>query len=72
MILRKTTNKGNRVVKTMKLTEKGQQIMDLYADKMKNDLNNFLVSFDQQELKILEKVLKEISAKISERANIQI
>lgn len=72
LIKRETANKGNRIVKLTKLTKKGQEMMELYADKMKNDLNNFLAQFNQENLKIMEQMLEEISAKISENANIQI
>ncbi|CDC17926.1 unknown [Clostridium sp. CAG:306] len=46
--------------------------MDKYADRMKNDLNDFLSQFNQKDLKIMEKMLEEISNKISENANLQI
>lgn len=46
--------------------------MDKYADRMKNDLNDFLSQFNQKDLKIMERMLEEISNKISENANLQI
>lgn len=39
---------------------------------MKNDLNDFLSQFNQKDLKIMERMLEEISNKISENANLQI
>lgn len=72
LIFRETSNKGKRIVKLAKLTDKGQSIMDKYADKMKNDLNDFLAQFNQENLKIMENMLIEISEKISENAKLQI
>lgn len=72
LITRTVTNKGNRLVKQPRLTQKGCLVMQKYAEKMKNDLNNFLAQFNQQDLKIMENMLKAISEKISESANIQI
>ena len=72
LIMRKTATKGKRVVKVTSLTEAGHSVMSKYADKMKSDLNNFLEEFNQDDLKVMEKTLKLISKKISEKANIQI
>ena len=60
------------MVKVSYLTDKGQELIDKYADILKNDLNTFLSQFDQQKLLIMEEMLKKISSKISENANIQI
>lgn len=72
LITRETANKGKRIVKYTRLTSKGRELMDKYADRMKNDLNDFLSQFNQKDLKIMEKMLEEISNKISENANLQI
>lgn len=72
LIKRETSTKGNRVVKVTTLTENGKEVMDKYADRMKADLNDFLAQFDQNDLKVMEKMLILISEKISENANIQI
>lgn len=72
LITRETANKGKRIVKYTRLTPKGRELMDKYADRMKNDLNDFLSQFNQKDLKIMEKMLEEISNKISENANLQI
>lgn len=72
LIKRETSTKGNRVVKVTTLTENGKEVMDKYADRMKGDLNDFLTQFDQNDLKVMEKMLVLISEKISENANIQI
>lgn len=72
LIFRETSNKGKRIVKFTRLTPKGKEVIDSLADRMKGDLNNFLTQFDQDKLKIMKCMLEEISAKISENANIQI
>ena len=72
LIYREMSQKSNRMVKVSYLTDKGQELIDKYADILKNDLNTFLSQFDQQKLLIMEEMLKKISSKISENANIQI
>lgn len=72
LITREPANKGKRIVKYTRLAPKGRELMDKYADRMKNDLNDFLSQFNQKDLKIMEKMLEEISNKISENANLQI
>ena len=72
LITRQITNKGNRAVKITHLTGKGYEVMNNYGDKMKSDLNELLSQFDPLELSITEKVLREISKKISENVKIQI
>lgn len=72
LIIRTTSSKGKRVIKSASLTKEGRKMMDKYADRMKNDLHDFLKQFNQDDLKILEKTLTEILEKISETANIQI
>ncbi len=72
LITREPANKGKRIVKYTRLTPKGRELMDKYADRMKNDLNDFLSQFNKKDLKIMEKMLEEISNKISENANLQI
>ncbi|MBS4759469.1 MAG: MarR family transcriptional regulator [Clostridium sp.] len=72
LIHRETSNKGKRPVKRTRLSQKGRELMNRYADKMKNDLNDFLAQFNQENLLITKKMLEEISSKISENANIQI
>ncbi len=72
LIYRKLSKKGNRMVKVAGLTKKGEAVVDKYAEKMKTDLNDFLMQFNQDSLKTMEKMLEEISSKISENANIQI
>lgn len=72
LVYRQTASKGKRIVKAAYLTEKGRELMSKYADILKNDLNNFLSQFDKEKLLIMEEMLREISTKISENANIQI
>lgn len=72
LIYREMSQKSNRMVKVSYLTDKGQELIDKYADILKNDLNTFLSQFDQQKLLIMEEMLQKISSKISENANIQI
>ena len=72
LIYREMSQKSNRMVKVSYLTDKGQELIDKYADILKNDLNAFLSQFDQQKLLIMEEMLQKISSKISENANIQI
>ena len=72
LIYREMSQKSNRMVKVSYLTDKGQELIDKYADILKNDLNTFLSQFDQPKLLIMEEMLKKISSKISENANIQI
>ena len=72
LIYREMSQKSNRMVKVSYLTDKGQELINKYADILKNDLNTFLSQFDQQKLLIMEEMLKKISSKISENANIQI
>lgn len=72
LITRETTNKGSRIVKITHLTKSGQSVMDNFAIEMKNDLNRLMSQFNKEELKITEKILREISEKISETVNIQI
>ena len=72
LIERKTSTKGNRIVKITTLTNEGRCVMEKYADTMKNDLNTFLSGFNQEDLRVTEKTLRLISQKISENASIQI
>lgn len=72
LIYREVSHKGNRMVKVSYLTEQGKDLVGKYADILKNDLNSFLSQFDQKKLLIMEEMLREISSKISENANIQI
>lgn len=72
LIVRETSTKGNRVVKFARMTPKGLKELDKYSKKMKDDLNDFLEQFNQEELSVMSKMLEQISSKISESANIQI
>lgn len=72
LIKRKTSTKGKRIVKITSITENGRAVMDKYGDRMKNDLNTFLSEFDQNDLSVMEKTLRLISQKISEKATLQI
>ncbi len=72
LIVREPVTKGNRVVKSSKLTPKGKELIVNLSDKMKSDFDSFLLQFNQNDLRILEKTLNEISLKISEKAKLQI
>ena len=72
LITRETTCKGNRIVKITHLTKKGQDVMDCFANKMKNDLNDLMSEFNAEDLAITENVLRGIAEKISKNVNIQI
>ena len=72
LIVREPVTKGNRVVKSAKLTEEGKALIAWLSDKMKSDLDSFLLQFNQKDLRVLEKTLNDISLKISEKAKLQI
>lgn len=72
LIQRITVSKGNRIVKSAELTKAGYEMLNKTQNKMKNDFNELMSNFSASDLKTLEKVLNEISSKISEKASIQI
>lgn len=72
LIKRVAATKQNRPVKMLKITAKGQKIIDKISPVLKTDLEDFLSAFDEQELEQFVKTLDKIISKISEKANIQI
>lgn len=72
LIKRVTSSKQNRVVKMIEMTQKGRELLDSIAPKMKDDMNNFLQNFDESKLDYMKETLTAMIKKISENANIQI
>ena len=72
LIQRVTSTKQNRPVKLLKITNEGRKLTEKYMPVVKQDLKNFLDSFDDRELEQFKQTLEKIISKISEKTNIQI
>ena len=72
LIIRELSVKGRRPVKTMKLTEKGDELIKKYSYPLQKDMDVFLSDFSEEELEVMKKGLDKIITKISETVSIQI
>ena len=72
LIKRISTTKSKRPVKMIKITEKGQKVVDELSPVLKGDLKDFTSSFSANDLEQFVDTLNKIISKISENENIQI
>ena len=72
LIKRISTTKLKRPVKMIKITEKGQKVVDELSPVLKGDLKDFTSSFSANDLEQFVDTLNKIISKISENENIQI
>lgn len=72
LITREPSTREKRIVKLIKLTDEGQEIINKYSLSVKTDLEEFFSDFDKNDIKSFRNVLERIVSKISEKQNIQI
>ena len=72
LIIRELSVKGRRPVKTMKLTDMGEEMIKKYSSPLEKDMDVFLSDFSEEELEIMKRGLDKIIDKISETVSIQI
>lgn len=72
LIIRELSVKGRRPVKTMKLTESGEEMIKKYSSPLEKDMDVFLSDFSEEELEVMKRGLDKIIGKISEMVSIQI
>ena len=72
LIIRELSVKGRRPVKTMKLTDRGEEMIKKYSSPLEKDMDVFLSDFSEEELEIMKRGLDKIIDKISETVSIQI
>ena len=72
LIIRELSVKGRRPVKTMKLTDRGEEMIKKYSSPLEKDMDVFLSDFSEEELEVMKRGLDKIISKISETVSIQI